>query len=454
MGSISLSEGFIPTFERPQNHFLILGLNHTTAPVDVREKLYVPEEAVPGILRELRNQGMAEAVVLSTCNRTEFYVCGLDVEKATAALVSEAVSHFKVGEPWFRKFIYAFSEEEAYRHLFLVASGLDSMVIGEPEILGQLKDAYRISVELGSVDTFFERAFSRAFHTAKRVRTETRIGYNPVSISSMAVEMAKKIFGDLGQKKILVVGAGEMCEVALKHFRKEGLTDVMITNRTYQKARQLAEEVIGTAYPFEELPDLFLHTDLVLSSTGADRPFVTRAIIAAAMKKRKNKPLFLIDIAVPRDVEPEVNDLENVYVYDIDDLKGLSQAHLSNRLQEADRAQEIIEEEIAKFAVWRRQQDINPFIARMTDSLERMRSAELQKTLQKLGQVDDQTTRQLDLLTRSIINKIVHSHLSLMKKNGSPTVLEVMRKLFDFEEEHETEVDPGDQGEQARSQTD
>lgn len=446
MVSISLSEGFIPTFERPQSRFFVLGLNHTTAPVDVREKLYVPEEAIPGILRELRSRGMVEALVLSTCNRTEFYVNGLDVEETTAALVSEVVSYFKVDEGWFRKFIYVFGEEEAYRHLFLVASGLDSMVIGEPEILGQLKDAYRVSGEAGSIDSFFERAFSRAFHTAKRVRTETRIGYNPVSISSMAVEMAKKIFGDLGQKKILVVGAGEMCEVALKHFRKEGLTNVMITNRTYQKARQLAEEVIGAAYSFEELPDLFLNTDLVLSSTGADRPFITRAAIAAAMKKRKNRPLFLIDIAVPRDVEPEVNDLENVYVYDIDDLKGLSQAHLSNRLQEADRAQEIIEEEIVKFAAWRRQQDVNPFIARITDNLERVRNTELQKTIQRLGQVDDQTASQMDLLTRSIVNKIIHSHLSLIKKNGSPAVLEVMRKLFDFEEECETEVDPGDQG--------
>lgn len=444
--SISLSEGFIPTFERPQRLFFVLGLNHTTAPVDVREKLYVPEEAIPGILRELRDRGMAEAVVLSTCNRTEFYVSGLDAEEATAALVSEVVSCFKVDEAWFRKFIYVFGQEEAYRHLFLVASGLDSMVIGEPEILGQLKDAYRISGEAGSIDSFFERAFSRAFHTAKRVRTETRIGYNPVSISSMAVEMAKKIFGDLGQKRILVVGAGEMCEVALKHFRKEGLADVMITNRTYQKARQLAEEVIGTAYPFDELSDLLLHTDLVLSSTGADRPFITRAAIAGAMKRRKNRPLFLIDIAVPRDVEPEANDLENVYVYDIDDLKGLSQAHLSNRLQEADRAQEIIEEEIIKFSAWKRQQDVNPFIARITDNLERVRNTELQKTLQKLGQVDDQTARQMDLLTKSIVNKILHPHLSLIKKNGDPMVLEVMQKLFDFEEERETEVDPGDQG--------
>jgi len=356
------------------------------------------------------------------------------------------ISYFQVDEAWLKRFIYVFDEDDAYRHLFRVASGLDSMVIGEPEILGQLKDAYRIAGEAGSLNSSFERAFSRAFQTAKRVRTETRIGYNPVSISSMAVEMGKKIFGDLAQKKILVVGAGEMCEVALKHFRKEGLTDVIITNRTYQKARQLAEEVIGTAYPFDELPDLFLRTDLVLSSTGADKPFITRAIIAAAMKKRKNRPLFLIDIAVPRDVEPEVNDLENVYVYDIDDLKGLSQAHLANRLEEADRAQAIIEEEMVKFAAWRRQQDINPFVARIIENMERIRGGELKKTMQKLGQVDDQTARQMELLTKSIVNKIIHPHLSLIKTNGSPMVLEVIKSLFDFEEERETDVDPGDQG--------
>jgi glutamyl-tRNA reductase len=444
--SIFSSEGFIPTFDRTQTRFLVLGLNHTTAPVDVREKLYISEGAIPEILGELRSHGIPEVVALSTCNRTEFYVSGSDVQKTTRALISKVISYFKVDEAWLTKFTYLFSEEEAYRHLFHVASGLDSMVIGEPEILGQLKDAYHISREAGAIDSFFERAFSRAFQTAKRVRTETRIGYNPVSISSMAVEMAKKIFGDLEQKRILVVGAGEMCEVALKHFRKEGLGDVIITNRTYQKARQLAEEVIGTAYPFDELSDLLLHTDLVLSSTGADKPFITQTMITSAMKKRKNKPLFLIDIAVPRDVEPEVNNLENVYLYDIDDLKGLSRTHLSNRLQEADRAQAIIEEEIVKFATWRRQQDINPFIAQITDNLERMRNAELKKTMQRLGEVDDQITRQMNLLTKSIVNKIIHSHLSLIKKNDSPIVLEVMKSLFDFEEERETEVDPGDEG--------
>lgn len=437
-------EASILTSERPQTRFVVLGLNHTTAPVDVREKLYISQEALPKILERLSHRGMVEAIVLSTCNRTEFYVSGPDVERTAALLVSEVISYFHVDEAWLKRFIYVFGEDDAYRHLFRVASGLDSMVIGEPEILGQLKEAYRIAGETGSLNSFFERAFSRAFQTAKRVRTETRIGYNPVSISSMAVEMAKKIFGDLAQKKILVVGAGEMCEVALKHFRKEGLSDVIITNRTYQKARQLAEEVIGTAYPFEELPNLFLQTDLILSSTGADKPFITRALIGAAMKKRKNRPLFLIDIAVPRDVEPEVNDLENVYVYDIDDLKGLSQAHLSNRLEEADRAQAVIEEEMLKFAAWKRQQDINPFIARITDSMERIRSAEIRKTMQKLGQVDDQTARQMDLLTKSIVNKIIHPHLSLIKRDGSPMVLEVMKNLFDFEEERETDMDPGD----------
>lgn len=442
-----MSEGFIPTFDRPQARFLVVGLNHTTAPVDVREKLYVPEEVVPEILGELRSHGMGEAVVLSTCNRTEFYVSGSDFEEATRSLISRVISYFGVDEAWLRKYIYLFDEEDAYRHLFLVASGLDSMVVGEPEILGQLKEAYRIAGKTGSIDSFFERTFSRAFQTAKRVRTETRIGYNPVSISSMAVEMAKKIFGDLAEKRILVVGAGEMCGIALKHFRKEGLTDVVITNRTYQKARQLAGEVIGTAYPFEELPDLLLQADLVLSSTGADRPFITRAMVSSAMKKRKNKALFLIDIALPRDVEPEVNDLENVYLYDIDDLKGLSQAHLSNRLQEADRARAIIDEEIAKFAAWRQQLDINPFIAQITEKLEEMRGAELRKALQRLGKVDDHVARQMDLLTRSIVKKIVHSHLSLIKKDGSRKVLDVMKNLFDFEGERETDVDSGDERE-------
>jgi glutamyl-tRNA reductase len=428
-------------------HFLVLGLNHNTAPIDVREKMHIAEDTQADVLRELKTHGAGEAAVLSTCNRTEIYVSGNDLEASGKALFDALVEYFGFDREWVKGYTYTLSDDEAYRHLFLVASGLDSMVLGEPQILGQVKDAYRSARTHEATGPFFDKVFDRAFQVAKRVRTETKIGYNPVSISSMAVELARKIFGELGQKQILVVGAGEMCEIALKHFRKEGLQEILITNRTLRKAQQLAEEIIGTPYPFEEIPDLLLKVDMVLSSTGADKPIIDKKMVTAAMKRRKNRPLFFIDIAVPRDVDQGVNDLENVYLYDIDDLKGLSQAHLSNRAQEAEKAHAIVDEEVEKFNIWLKQLSLNPLIAQIVQNLEQMRTQEVKRTLQKLKDTDPETVKQLDLLTRTLINKIIHPHMMMIKKNGSPFVVELIKNLLLSKEENEKDMDDRDQGE-------
>jgi len=293
----------------------------------------------------------------------------------------------------------------------------------------------------------FDKVFNRAFQTAKRVRTETKIGYNPVSISSMAVELSRKIFGEFNQKSILVIGAGEMCEIALKQFKKEGVQEVYITNRTFQKAQLLAEEIIGTPFPFEEIRELLLRVDMVLSSTGAETPIIGKDLVLTVMKRRKQKPLFFIDIAVPRDIEPEINNVENVYLYDIDDLKSLSQAHLSNRLQESERAHAIVEEEVAKFESWLRQLELSPVITQILDKLEKVRAGEVKKAAQRLKSSDEETVKQLELLSKAIVNKIAHPHIMMIKKNGSPLVLDVMKDLFQFEEDDEKEMDTGDKGE-------
>ncbi len=300
------------------------------------------DDALGDMLQELKSGGCDEVLVLSTCNRTEIYVGGSNTDETGVIVAKTLEDRFGIDKEWLRDYTYTLCDEEAYKHLFLVASGLDSMVVGEPQILGQVKDAYRSACTYNSSGSFFQKVFHRAFQVAKRVRTETRIGYDPVSISSMAVELARKIFGEVGRKQILVIGAGEMCEVALKHFKKEGLQDILVTNRTLAKAQQLAEEIIGAAYPFEDIPELLLKADMVLSSTGADEPIIDKAAVLLAMKRRKNRPLFFIDIAVPRDIEPTVNDIENVYLYDIDDLKGLAQVHLSNRIQESQKAHAIV----------------------------------------------------------------------------------------------------------------
>jgi glutamyl-tRNA reductase len=422
-------------------HVLVFGLNHNTAPIEIREKLYVSDLIIPALLREFKERGMSGAVVLSTCNRSEFYFSNEDFEEPFKGIQTLLTQRFGLEKEWLERYTYLLEDEDAYRHLFLVASGMDSMVIGEPQILGQVKDAYRMATDNNATDFLLDRLFHRTFNVAKRTRTETKIGYNPVSISSMAVELASHIFGDLNDKKILVVGAGEMCEIALKHFKKGGVGEIFITNRTFQNAQKLAEEVAGVPQPFDDLSDLLTIVDMILSSTGSEQPIIDRNMVHTAMRRRKQKPLFFIDIAVPRDVEPAVNDLENVYLYDIDDLNGLSQRHLSDRLKESEKAHQIVEEEVGKFIISLNQLNVSPLIATIYDKVETIRGKELEKTMRKLRHVDQETARNIDILTKSIVNKLVHPHVSLLKQNGSPTILEIMKKLFNVEEEDEDGVD-------------
>jgi glutamyl-tRNA reductase len=411
-------------------HIIALGLNHATAPVEVRERVFVCESDTPRLMAVLKNAGVERVVVLSTCNRTEIY-CWWEMDEEPARVIGDVLTgYFSLSPESLRKYMYLFRDEEACGHLFLVAAGLDSMVLGEAQILGQVKDAYRLATQLGATGPYLDKVFHRAFHVAKRVRTETKIGYNPVSISSMAVELSKKIFGDLTKKGILVIGAGEMCEIALKHFKKEGLREVFIANRTYQNAQKLADEFMGAPSLLEDLPELLPKVDMVLSSTGSERPIITTRLVASVMKKRKSKPLFFIDIAVPRDVEEGVNDMENVYLYDIDDLKELSQRHLSDRVRESERARAIVEEEVKKFSRWLDERDMRPLIAHIVDRTEEMRRKETRKTLQRLRNIDENTEKSIEILTKAIVNKIVHQHIAAIKENGSPETLEIIRKIF------------------------
>jgi len=262
----------------------------------------------------------------------------------------------------------------------------------------------------------------------------------------MAIELAKKIFGELKDKKTLVIGAGEMCEIALRYFKKEGVGDIYITNRTFHNAQKLADETTGIPRPFNDLQDLLEKVDMILSSTGSERPLISRELVSVVMKKRKQKPLFFIDIAVPRDIEPSVNDLENVYLYDIDDLKELSQQHLSDRLAESEKARSIVDEEVKKFSQWLRQLDKNPLISNIYEKVEEIRSRELKKILQKNKNTDDETMKNMDLLTKSIVNKLVHPHVTMIKENGSPAILELMKKLFRLEDDDEQDVDSWHKG--------
>jgi glutamyl-tRNA reductase len=421
-------------------------LNHNTAPVEVREKLYISEAGMSDLTEKLKEADLREVVILSTCNRTEIYFACHDCTAILTTVKQRLAEFFAVDTEWLDNYTYAFHGEDAYRHLFLVASGLDSMVLGEPQILGQVKDAYRVAAFHSATGPLLDKIFHRTFKAAKRIRTETRIGYNPLSISSMAVDLAKKIFGELAEKKILVIGAGEMCEIALKHFKKEGLNGIYITNRTFQNAQRLAEEITGVPFPFHDIPTLLTKVDMVLSSTGAEEPIISKETVLSAMKKRKSRSLFFIDIAVPRDVDPRVNNIENVYVYDIDDLRDLSQKHLTDRVKESERAHEIVEEEVEKFTQWLDQLDKGPLISHIFERAEEIRSSELQKVLRKLKNVDEETLRSMEIATKTIINKLLHPHVALLKQNGSLAVVDVMKKLFKYEDEDEEEMDSRDKG--------
>lgn len=420
---------------------VVFGLNHTTAPIEVREKLYVSEDTIPALTKELKEEGLNENIVLSTCNRTEFYFSCENIEGALDKIYQTLSKYFHMDEEWLKEYTYLLTNEDAYRHLFLVASGLDSMVVGEPQILGQVKDAYRLATDCNTTGFLLDKVFHKTFNVAKRIRTETKVGYNPVSISGMAIELAKKIFGELPGKKILVVGAGEMCEIAVKYFKKDGVADIYITNRTFQNAQKLADEIAGVPYPFGDLQDLLVKVDMVLSSTGSEKPIIDKELVSLVMKRRKQKPLFFIDIAVPRDVEPSVNGIENVYLYDIDDLKELSQKHLSDRLSESEKARAIIDEEVKKFTAWLKQLDKSPMISDIYDKVEEIRKGELKKILQKHQGIDEETIKSMELLSKSIVNKLVHPHVVMIKENGSPIILELMKKLFSLEDENEKDMD-------------
>ncbi len=424
----------------------LIGLNHNTAPVNIRERLFIPEPAIPDMLNRIKGLGINESLILSTCNRTEVYFYPAHSEASVLKvkdLLSEALG---VSRSWLDDYTYVIHDEDACRHLFLVASGLDSLVIGEAEILGQVKGAYRMAVSCKATGFFLNKIFHRAFHVAKKSRTDTRIGRRPLSISSMAIELAKHIFTNLQKKKILVIGAGTMCRNALRYFRKDGITDICIANRTFPKAQQLAKETSGTAYKLEEVPELLATVDMVLTSTGSERPIIDKAVLNDIMAKRCDRPLLLIDIAVPRDIDQNVTEIGGVHLFNIDDLKDLSTKNLSKRVKESQRAKDIIEQEVRKFSIDLEELSMNPLIQHIVARAENMRSRELEKTLRKIGVVDESTIEAIEALTRTITNKLVHSHIALIKENGDATLLDIYRRYFHLGERNEETHHSRDKG--------
>ena len=417
---------------------VLLGLNHKTASVDVRECIAFTAEETDRALEMLRaNPVIAESVLLSTCNRIELLMAVDDVE-AAVAVAKRFISEFKkVPLAQFETALYQYRGDEAVRHTFQVAASLDSMVVGEPQILGQMKAAYHQATLERTSGVILNKLFHRTFFVAKKVRSETGIGDHAVSISYAAIELGKKIFGELAGKRVMLIGAGEMAELAVEHLIRNRAGTITVANRTFERGVELARRFSGNAIKFEEIADTIADVDIVISSTGASGYVLTKEQVKRAMKSRRNRRLFFIDIAVPRDIDPEINRIGNAYVYDIDDLKGVVDDNVEDRQREAVKAQRIIDETVIAFRKWYDTLDVVPTIVSLRSKVTAMAQQELQKTLGTLGHLSETDKQAIERMTGALVNKILHEPTHFLKKNGcrgDKTVsLDLTRKLFNLD---------------------
>jgi len=420
---------------------LLVGMNHRSAPVELRERLAVEDLAPP--LRKLVSGGeVDEAVLLSTCNRVEVVALSRTPDAARDRLHSFFRRDLGDGNlPVLSEHLYEFADSEAVRHVLRVASALDSMVIGEPQILGQAKDAYRAALECGACGPILGRLYQTAFATAKRVRTETRIAERPVSVARVAVELARQIFDELEDKRALLVGAGEMIEAALAALRGAGLGSVRVANRTRERAEDLAARFGSTAHGLDELPGLVADADIILTCIGGDRPILTREHFDGALRARRNRPIFVIDLGVPRNAESEINAFENVYLYDIDDLGSVADDNARERTREAVRGEEIVAEQQQRFDGWFAALRAVPTIRHLRSRVESIRGREVERTLGRLGLAASEEEA-VEALTRSIVNKILHAPLSRLRQEAEReegmVYLEAARALFDLDDGDES----------------
>ena len=416
----------------------LTGLNHRTAPVAVRERLAFSEAELPGALDELtRIPGVNEAMLLSTCNRVEVLVAASPGFQPVE-LMGVLCKLRELDRSWLEPHLYSLQGSDAIRHLFRVAASLDSMVVGEPQILGQLKAAYGVARQQGTITGFLDSVVTRAFTVAKRVRTETEIGASAVSISYAAVELAREIFGNLKKRRVMLVGAGKMSELAARHLSRSG-AEIRVTNRTESRARELAALVHGTIVPYDEYKPQLRDIDIVITSSGASEYLLERDEMKRIIDARRNRPMFLIDIAVPRNVEPSVNEIDNVFLYDIDDLQRVVTENVKTRLSEAERADQIVSEEFERLEAWIQTRSVGPVIADLQDSLEKLRTAEMERMRNKLGPLTPQQEQAIEQLTRGIVNKIAHGPIAALRRNaGDSSVIDRIRNIFRLDEDHET----------------
>ena len=416
---------------------LAFGINHTTAPVELREKVSFSTDLLPEALSELTHEGgIHEAAILSTCNRTEIY-CSLDQSREQGP-IDWFFDYHGLRKDQMQAFLYQHPDANAVKHVLRVASGLDSMVLGEPQVLGQLKDAYQTALKVGSVGKLLGRLFQHAFKVAKQIRSSTTIGTHPVSVAFAAVRLARQIFGNLSDKTALLIGAGDTIELAARHLHKNGLKRMIIANRTLERSQQLANEYSGYAITLADIPHHLAEADIVISSTASQLPILGKGAIESAIKARKHRPMFMIDIAVPRDIEPEAGELDDVYLYTVDDLKDVIHNNLRNRRQAALQAEEIIDTQVTHFMDWLNSLDAVATIRALRDQAYSIQDEVLKTAQQKLGKGAD-PEKILQEVTHSLTNKLIHSpstQLRAAAADGRDDLLSAAQELFNLKGNH------------------
>lgn len=417
-------------------NIFVIGLNHKTADVEVREKFAFNGPKLDEGLKALREiPEVQEAVILSTCNRVELYANVEDAENAVASIKNFLATFHDIDREALDNALYVYENEDAIRHVFRVASSLDSMVVGEPQILGQMKDAFEFALEKKTTGVLLNKLMKKSISVAKRVRTETKIAENAVSISFAAVELAKKIFKDLSKRAFMLLGAGEMAELAAKHLINTGVRDVMVSNRTYERACELANEFGGRPVKFETFIQEMVGTDILICSTGAPTYILTKNQMQKVMKERKQTQVFIIDISVPRNIDPEINDLSNVYLYNIDDLQGVVDSNLFERQREAEKAEKIIEEEIGTFLKWQSSLDSVPTIKALREKAEEIKREELERLLNRFSGINEKEKEAIEYMATAIVNKLIHPPTAALKDGSEDkdALVALIRRLYGIE---------------------
>ncbi|TAL25992.1 MAG: glutamyl-tRNA reductase [Nitrospirae bacterium] len=418
-------------------NIFVVGLNHKTADVDVREKLaFNGPKLEEGLTRIKTLPEVKEAVILSTCNRVEMYTNVKDPAKAYESIKDFLSEFHGIERNSLETALYTHENADAVKHIFRVAASLDSMVVGEPQILGQLKDAFEFSLQKKATGVLLNKLMKKAISVAKRIRTDTKIAENAVSISFAAVELAKKIFDDLPTKTVMLLGAGEMAELAAKHLVNNGVTEVLVANRTFETGCNLAKEFNGKAVRFEDFVHEMVRTDIVICSTGASKYVLIKEQMHHVMKERRHKPVFIIDISVPRNIDPEINNIDNVYLYDVDDLQGVVDVNRQGRQKEAEKAEGIIAEEVETFQRWQSSLDAVPTIVALREKADLIKKEELERLLNKLPPLGEKERKDIEYMANAIINKLIHPPTIALKEDSEDKdiLIATLKRLYGLNE--------------------